>query len=65
MPQHLVNEKALRYMEYLNRETDNRHHTLNEDEYQYALVRATPAPAYHRTAAGGGWKAGVKLDLGE
>lgn len=40
MPQHLVNEKALRYMEYLNRETDNRHHTLNEDEYQYALVRA-------------------------
>lgn len=39
MPQHLVNEKALRYMEYLNRETDNRHHTLNEDEYQYALVR--------------------------
>ncbi|MEH2935340.1 helix-turn-helix domain-containing protein [Acutalibacter sp. JLR.KK004] len=40
MSQHLVNEKALRYMEYLNRETDNRHHTLDEDEYQYALLRA-------------------------
>lgn len=40
MSQHIVNEKALRYMEYLNRETDNRHHTPEEDSYQYDLVKA-------------------------
>ena len=40
MPRHIANEKALRYMEYVNRETDNRHHTPEEDSYQYDLVRA-------------------------
>ena len=40
MSKHFVNEKALRYMEYLNRETDNRHHTPEEDGYQYDLLKA-------------------------
>ena len=40
MEQHLVSEKALRYQEFLNREEDNRHHTNEEDAYQYDLVRA-------------------------
>lgn len=34
-----VNEKKLRYMEYLHRETADRHHTHTEDMYQYDLLR--------------------------
>ncbi|MCM1381574.1 MAG: AraC family transcriptional regulator [Muribaculaceae bacterium] len=34
-----VNEKQLRYMEFLHRETDDRHHTQNEEMYQYDLLR--------------------------
>ncbi|MCM1061979.1 MAG: helix-turn-helix domain-containing protein [Eubacterium sp.] len=34
-----VNEKQLRYMEFLHRETDDRHHTKNEEMYQYDLLR--------------------------
>ena len=34
-----VNEKKLRYMEYLHRETADRHHTNTEDMYQYDLLR--------------------------
>lgn len=34
-----VNEKKLRYMEYLHRETAVRHHTHTEDMYQYDLLR--------------------------
>lgn len=34
-----VNEKKLRYMEYLHRETSDRHHTHTEDMYQYDLLR--------------------------
>lgn len=35
----IVNEKKLRYMEYLHRETADRHHTHTEDMYQYDLLR--------------------------
>lgn len=34
-----VNEKKLRYLEYLHRETEYRHHTNTEDMYQYELLR--------------------------
>lgn len=34
-----VDEKKLRYMEYLHRETGVRHHTNTEDMYQYDLLR--------------------------
>lgn len=34
-----INEKKLRYMEYLHRETADRHHTHTEDMYQYDLLR--------------------------
>ncbi len=34
-----VDEKKLRYMEYLHRETAVRHHTNTEDMYQYDLLR--------------------------
>ena len=34
-----VNDKKLRYMEYLQRETSVRHHTHTEDMYQYDLLR--------------------------
>ena len=34
-----VNEKKLRYMEYLQRENGVRHHTHTEDMYQYDLLR--------------------------
>ncbi len=34
-----VNEKKLRYMEYIHRETSDRHHTNTEDMYQYDLLR--------------------------
>lgn len=34
-----VNEKKLRYMEYLHRENSDRHHTHTEDMYQYDLLR--------------------------
>ena len=34
-----VNDKKLRYMEYLQRETAVRHHTHTEDMYQYDLLR--------------------------
>ena len=35
-----VNEKKLRYMEYVSRETGWRHHTHAEDMYQYELLQA-------------------------
>ena len=35
MAEKAVSEKALRYMELLNRETGNRHHTDTEDMRQY------------------------------
>lgn len=35
----IVSEKKLRYMEYLHRETEDRHHTHTEDMYQYDLLR--------------------------
>ncbi len=34
-----VNEKKLKYLEFLHRETANRHHTHSEDTYQYDLLR--------------------------
>ena len=34
-----VNEKKLKYMEYIHRETTYRHHTNAEDMYQYDLLR--------------------------
>ena len=34
-----VNEKKLKYMEYIHRETAERHHTNTEDMYQYDLLR--------------------------
>lgn len=34
-----VDEKKLQYIEFLNRETDNRHHTDREDSYQYELLK--------------------------
>lgn len=34
-----VNESRLKYLEYLHRETDDRHHTHAEDMYQYDLLR--------------------------
>lgn len=34
-----VNEKKLQYMEYLHRETADRHHTHTEEMYQYDLLR--------------------------
>ena len=34
-----VNEKKLLYLEYLHRETADRHHTNTEDMYQYDLLR--------------------------
>ena len=34
-----VNEKKLKYMEYIHRETADRHHTNAEDMYQYDLLR--------------------------
>lgn len=40
-----VNEKKLRYMEYLHRETADRHHTNTEDMYQYDLLRMGDARA--------------------
>ena len=40
MAEKAVSEKALRYMELLNRETGNRHHTDTEDMRQYELLRA-------------------------
>ena len=40
MKNHVVNEKELRYIEFLNREMDKRHHTSLEDNLQYDLLRA-------------------------
>lgn len=34
-----VSEKQLRYMEFIQRETHDRHHTSSEDMYQYELLR--------------------------
>lgn len=34
-----VNEKQLRYLEFIHRETSDRHHTHTEDMYQYDLLR--------------------------
>ena len=33
-------EKQLRYMEYYHRENGIRHHSIDEDEYQYELIKA-------------------------
>ena len=35
-----VDEKKLRYMEYIHRETGKRHHTNAEDMRQYEMLRA-------------------------
>ena len=40
MAQHYITEKALRYQEFISREEDRRHHTNDEDAYQYDLLRA-------------------------
>lgn len=40
MAQHYITEKALRYQEFISREEDKRHHTNDEDAYQYDLLRA-------------------------
>ncbi|MCI8632041.1 MAG: AraC family transcriptional regulator [Lachnospiraceae bacterium] len=34
-----LTEKQLKYMEYIHRENDDRHHTVTEDMYQYDLLR--------------------------
>ena len=34
-----ISEKQLRYMEFIHRETSDRHHTHMEDMYQYDLLR--------------------------
>lgn len=34
-----IDEKQLRYLEFIHRETGNRHHTHTEDMYQYDLLR--------------------------
>ena len=34
-----IHESQLRYMEYIHRENDDRHHTDSEDAYQYDLLR--------------------------
>lgn len=34
-----INEKQLRYMEFIHRETSDRHHTHTEEMYQYDLLR--------------------------
>ena len=39
MAEKAVSEKALQYMELLNRETGNRHHTDTEDMRQYELLQ--------------------------
>lgn len=38
--EHLVSEKALRCQEYMEREADVRHHTFEEENYQYELLTA-------------------------
>ncbi len=45
MPRHLIDEKALRYQQFISREEDRRHHTAVEDAYQYDLLRAGNAHA--------------------
>lgn len=40
MAKKTVNEKKLSYMEFLNRETGNRHHTDTEEMHQYELLRS-------------------------
>lgn len=40
MAQQFITEKALRYQEFISREEDKRHHTNDEDAYQYDLLRA-------------------------
>lgn len=40
MKKHVINEKELRYIEFLNREMDKRHHTSLEDNLQYDLLKA-------------------------
>lgn len=40
MPDHLVSEKALRYQEYIAREENIQHHTYEEEQEQFALLRA-------------------------
>ena len=40
MSQMTVDEKKLRYMEYIHRETGERHHTNEEDMRQYEMLRA-------------------------
>lgn len=39
MAEKTVSEKRLRHMEFLNRETGNRHHTHTEDMRQYEMLR--------------------------
>lgn len=37
---HLIDEKALHYQEFLARESDVRHHTYEEERYQFDLLQA-------------------------
>ena len=34
-----INEKQLKYLEYANIENEFRHHTDDEDNYQYELIK--------------------------
>lgn len=45
-----VNERKLQYMEFIHRETSDRHHTDTEDMYQYALMRAGDPRAVEESA---------------
>ena len=45
MAERAVDEKKLRYMEFVSRETGWRHHTYAEDMYQYELLQAGDARA--------------------
>lgn len=61
---HYVDEKALRYQEFLSREENRRHHTYEEESYQYELLRAGDPRALeeHIRAKERNWNGTVSLD---
>lgn len=61
---HYVNEKALRYQEFLSREENRRHHTYEEESYQYELLRAGDPRALeeHVRAKESNWNGTISLD---
>lgn len=61
---HYVNEKALRYQEFLSREGNRRHHTYEEESYQYELLRAGDPRALeeHIRAKESHWNGTVSQD---